>query len=133
MSKPTLVTLPFLMLLLDYWPLRRFRNGTGVRVLLEKVPFLALAAITSVITYWTQRTTGAMEEGSQLTFGERLSNALISYVRYLGKTFWPVDLAVFYPHPGRWPLLGVLLAGGCIATVSILTFVNRHRAPYLLM
>jgi len=133
MSKAMVVTLPFLMLLVDYWPLRRFRRDTGLRLVLEKAPFFALAAITSAVTYWIQRATGAMEVGAQLTFGERLSNALVSYCRYLGKIFWPVDLGVFYPHPGHWPIATVLIAGGCLGVLSVLTFVYRYRAPYLWM
>ena len=66
-------------------------------------------------------------------FGARGGNALISYCRYLGKLFWPTDLAVFYPHPGHWPVGKVLLAGGLILGISVLFIVQRRRYPFLLM
>jgi hypothetical protein len=65
--------------------------------------------------------------------GVRIGNVLISYCRYLGKLFWPTDLAVFYPHPGHWPLDRVLLAGGLIVGLSVLLFAQRRRYPFLLM
>jgi len=68
-----------------------------------------------------------------LPLGARGGNALISYCRYLGKLFWPIDLAVFYPHPGNWPLEKVLLAGGLILGLSVLVWAQRHRSPYLLV
>ena len=68
-----------------------------------------------------------------LPLGARVGNALISYCRYLGKMFWPTDLAVFYPHPGYWPLEEVLLAGGFLCGISVLLFVKRRRYPFLLM
>jgi hypothetical protein len=63
----------------------------------------------------------------------RAGNALISYCRYLGKLFWPADLAVFYPHPGYWPLGKVLLAGGLLLGISVLVWMGRRRHPYLLV
>src|SRR5438105_3326160 len=109
MSKPILVTLPFLLLLLDYWPLERFGfPGPGWksfgRLLLEKVPFFILAATASVVTFVVQRHGGAVS--TSLPFSERVANALISYMRYLTKTVWPVDLSVLYPHPGTLAKLG---------------------------
>ena len=111
MSKPMLVTWPCVMLLLDYWPLRRLelsslnsQLATILRLVMEKIPFFALAALMSVVTFVVQKREGALEENEILPLGARVGNALISYGRYLGKTFWPTDLAVFYPHPGigRW-------------------------------
>ena len=74
-----------------------------------------------------------MTAAESLPLGARVGNALISYGRYLGKLFWPADLAVFYPHPGHWPLGKVLLAGGLILGISVLVWVQRRRYPYLLM
>jgi Tfp pilus assembly protein PilF len=151
MSKPMLVTWPFVMLLLDYWPLKRnaergMRNaelgagGTGqgrtlpwMKLVWEKAPFFALAAAASVVTFLVQKRGGALGPGEAVPLGARGGNALISYCRYLGKLFWPTDLAVFYPHPGQWPLGKVLLAGGLILGVSVLLFAQRRRSPFLPM
>ncbi len=140
MSKPMLVTWPFVLLLLDYWPLRRFelstRNSqlsTLRRLVLEKIPFLALAAATSVVTLVMQKHAGALASSESLPLGARSGNALIAYCRYLGKLFCPTELAVFYPHPGQWPLAQVLLAGGLIVGISVLFWVRRRRYPFLLV
>ena len=93
----------------------------------EKLPFFALAAVSSVVTFVAQKHGGAMTTVENLPLGARSANALISYCRYLGKLFWPTDLAVFYPHPGHWPLGKVLLAGGLILGISVLLFVQRRR------
>jgi protein O-mannosyl-transferase len=152
MSKPTLmVTLPCVMLLLDYWPLRRHaeygrRNaepGAGgtvqgrtlprMKLVWEKAPFFVLAAVASVMTFIAQKQGGNLASNAGLPLGARLGNALISYCRYLGKLFWPTDLAVFYPQPRHWPLGQMLLAGGLLLGLSVLFFMQRRRYPYLLM
>jgi len=138
MSKPMLVTLPFLLLLLDFWPLNRMRNAESgirnfIRLLPEKVPFFALAVVMSVVTYVVQQRTGMMYSLEHVPPGARVENAFISYCRYLGKLFWPGDLAVFYPYPNHWPIHQALLAGGLLAGVSAFVFVQRTRRPYLLM
>ena len=99
----------------------------------EKLPFFVLAAVMSVVTFVVQKHGGALAAGESLPLGARVGNALISYCRYLGKMFWPTDLAVFYPHPGHWPLGKVLLAGGLILGISVLVWMQRRRYPYLLM
>ncbi len=111
MSKPMLVTLPFVLLLLDYWPLERFeahRSNTGRQVLqlvLEKIPLIALSAVSSIVTFLAQR--GAIGWTEQLPVSERINNALVTYVIYIRQMFWPARLAVFYPHPeNRLPILG---------------------------
>src|ERR1035441_1645816 len=103
-----------------------------VSLLLEKIPFFVLAALGSVVTFVAQQRTGALARGASLSLGARSGNALMSYCLYLGKLFWPTDLAIFYPHPGQWPLAKVLLAGGLVLGISVLLFVRR-RAPFLLM
>jgi tetratricopeptide (TPR) repeat protein len=132
MSKPMLVTWPFVMLLLDFWPLRRLELSTLLRLVREKIPLFGLVALGSVATFVVQQQTGALAVG-YLPLGERVGNALISYGRYLGKLFWPTDLAVVYPHPGHSPLAEVLLAGGVILGISVLFWVGRRRFPFLLM
>ena len=145
MSKPMLVTWPFVMLLLDYWPLKRFAGGQlkvagspapnlqpstfNFQLLTEKIPFFVLAAAASMVTYLVQKQEGAVMSVDHFPPGARLGNALIAYGRYLGKTFWPADLAVFYPHPGDWPLAEVLLAGVLLAGISALVLVKRRRHP----
>ena len=133
MSKPMLVTWPFVMLLLDYWPLGRFKPGRTPRLLTEKILFLALAAAESVVTFAVQKRGGSVMAAENLPLIARGGNALVSYCRYLGKLFWPTDLAVFYPHPGHWPVAKVLLAGGLLLGISVLLFVQRRRSPASLM
>ncbi len=140
MSKPMLVTWPFVMLLLDYWPLRRFelstlnsQLSTILRLAREKLPFFALAIAASVVTWVAQKQQGALTLNASLPLAARGGNAIISYCRYLGKMFWPMDLAVLYPHPGDWPLAKVLLAGGLLVGISVLLFAQRRRYPFLLM
>jgi tetratricopeptide (TPR) repeat protein len=137
MSKAMLVTMPCVLLLLDYWPLQRFKlQGPGFRVqslVLEKIPFFVMAAAVSVVTFVMQRQGGTVKTVENLPLGARVGNALVSFCRYLGKLFWPTDLAVFYPHPGYWPLAEVLLAGVLLAGISALLFMQRRQYPFLLM
>jgi Flp pilus assembly protein TadD len=138
MSKPMLVTWPFVLLLLDYWPLKRisdfgFRISNLKPLLVEKIPFFTLAAAASVVTFVVQEHGGALEAGEKIPLGARVGNAMISYCRYMGKMFWPTDLAVFYPHPGHWPLAKVLLATVFLCGLSVLLFLKRGRYPFLLM
>ena len=122
MCKPMLVTLPFVLLLLDYWPLQRFDASTVQHTVVEKVPFFLLSALSSGVTFAAQKSGGAVRSLASFPVSERMENALVSYARYLGKTFWPVDLAVFYPHPGHWPAEqvvsgAILVAGLCLGVV----------------
>jgi tetratricopeptide (TPR) repeat protein len=101
MSKPMLVTLPFVLLLLDYWPLNRikhFDRQVIYRLVLEKIPFIILAAVFSVMAFFVQQSGRAVIEFTDLGLKYRIYNAFISYVTYIGKMFWPSHLAAFYPH-----------------------------------
>jgi tetratricopeptide (TPR) repeat protein len=133
MSKPMLVTWPFVLLLLDYWPLGRFKPGCAGRLVLEKIPFFVLAAAVSVVTFRVQRQGAAVETIQNLPLAARGENALIAGCRYLGKTFWPTELAVLYPHPGHWPLGDVFLAAIFLAGLSGLLVGLCRQHPYLLM
>ena len=133
MSKAMLVTWPFVMLLLDYWPLERFKRSSSWRLVREKLPFFALAAAASVLTFAVQQHSGSVVEVEYLPLSARGANALISYCRYLGKLFWPADLAVFYPHPAGWPLPQVLLATGFLVGISAWVLAQRRRYPFLLV
>src|SRR5215831_5593973 len=105
MCKPTVVTLPFVLLLLDYWPLRRFGEENGPelslgrvgQLVVEKIPFLVLSAGSCVATLLAQES--AVMTIRQLSLGERVGNGIVSYVTYLSQMFWPTGLAVFYPYP----------------------------------
>ena len=138
MSKPLLVTFPISLLLLDYWPLGRIAasNGPGWRawwpLVREKIPLFALVAVSGAITYHVQHIGGAVTAFDSLSMPIRVANGLLSYVRYLGKTFWPSDLAVIYPHLGsKFPLTQGLLAGIALAVVSVVVFNIGKRRPYL--
>ncbi len=133
MSKAMLVTLPCVFLLLDYWPLERFKQNRAWPLVKEKIPFFVLAAVASVVTFVVQNQAGSVITVEGIPLGARVGNALISYCRYLGKFFWPTNLAVYYPHPGYWPLEKVLLAGAFLCGISLLLFVKRRRYPCLLM
>jgi len=131
LCKPMLVTLPFALWLLDYWPLRRWPQTPIKRLVLEKIPFLALAAANSAVTYMVQVRGGAVTPMDTLSFSARLGNALVSYARYVGMSLWPVDLCAIYPHPGHWPAGTVAAAGMALAVVSSLTLWRRQTLPYL--
>jgi len=133
MSKPMVVTLPFVLLLLDYWPLKRFQFGQsgGGRLVLEKLPLLALSAASSVVTYFVQHSGGAVTPLSVHPFTVRIANALVSYIAYMGKMIWPFHLAVLYPYSRTFSCWQV--AGACLllVTVSLLVILAVKRRPYL--
>ena len=137
MSKPMLVTLPFVLLLLDYWPLERFKSkrsnagGQSLQLVLEKTPLIAFSAVSSIVTFLAQR--GAIGWTEQLPVSARISNALVSYVIYIRQMFWPVGLAVFYPHPeNRLPVLEISLAFIVLVGITVAAFVFRKKAPYFI-
>ena len=135
MSKPMLVTLPCLLLLLDIWPLRRVAvfekaaSGAWRGALLEKVPFFALVAASAAVTYQVQKAGGSVT--AELGLGDRLANAVVSVVRYLGKFLVPADLAVLYPHPGSWPARQVGAALVVIAAISAAALWQLRRRPWI--
>jgi len=132
MSKPMLVTLPFVLLLLDYWPLRRWEFASTrqrLRIVVEKLPFLALSLASCIVTFIVQRQGGAVS--TVLSLGARLANAFVSCARYLAKTFWPEKLSVLYPHPGHWPGWQVAGAVALVLAVSVAVVALGRRRPYL--
>ena len=130
MSKPMLVTLPFVLLLLDYWPLDRIKDQFWKRVL-EKTPLVAMSAVSSIITFLVQK--GVVGRTEELPILERINNAIVSYVLYIWQMLWPVNLAVFYPHPENrlsfWGIASCLLLLICITAIAI---GLREERPYLL-
>jgi tetratricopeptide (TPR) repeat protein len=135
MSKPMAVTLPFVLLLLDYWPLRRIEtlHGSYRRLILEKLPMIALSAASSMITYLAQMKGGSVTKLGELSFGVRLENALFSYVQYLEKLFYPHDLAVIYPHPGASiPAWAYWSSGTFLMIFSMVVVYLSRKKPFLL-
>jgi tetratricopeptide (TPR) repeat protein len=137
MSKPMLVTLPFIFLLLDYWPLQRAPGGgPGLarwsRLVWEKGPFLALAAASCVVTFIAQQHGEAVAPLASYPLRFRLENAVVAYADYLLKSVWPVHLAVIYPLSENLPLVSVLTATLTLILISWLAWRRRRPEPYLL-
>jgi len=139
MSKPMLVTLPFTLLLFDIWPLGRWRpldRAAGLplgRLALEKLPLLALSAVSCAATLWAQRSAGAMEFGDTIDLVTRGANAVRSVGIYLVQTLWPAHLAVWYPYPQTIPWVQVALAAAVIVALSAACAATFERAPWLLV
>jgi Tfp pilus assembly protein PilF len=140
MSKPMLVTLPFVLLLLDYWPLGRFplstqnsKLRTSAPVILEKAPFFALSAASCVVTFLTQEKGGAMTSFAMLPLEARLANAVVAYGQYLVKLFWPFNLSPIYPHPDSWDAWLVTGAASALVLPTTAVWLGRRRFPYALM
>jgi tetratricopeptide (TPR) repeat protein len=177
MAKPMLVTLPFVLLLLDYWPLQRFELKTSAQkilteinqpasantrkgkssgkrtvqarvkeeepadhkyqraliypLLLEKIPFFALTAFSCIVTYVAQKNGGSVVSLEVIEPVVRIANASVSYIIYIGKTFWPNNLAVYYPYPGLWPLWQVFGAALLLIAVTFVAIWQAERLPYL--
>jgi len=132
MSKPMLVTLPFVLLLLDYWPLRRLQRATFPKLILEKLPLLVLVAASCALTIWAQRQVGAIKTGAELATPWRLANAAVSYVVYIVQMVFPHRLAAYYPHYGtQLPLLEVVGAVLLLALVTVAVIFWGRRFTYL--
>jgi tetratricopeptide (TPR) repeat protein len=135
MAKPMLVTLPFVLLLLDYWPLGRIRNSEfGLRAFAklfpEKIPFFALSAASCVVTFLAQHQGGAVATLQHVPISYRLENVPVAYVTYLFKLFWPARLAVFYPMPDKLSPLTVAAAVLVLLFISAAVWFGRKRGPY---
>jgi len=158
MAKPMLVTWPFVMLLLDYWPLGRFSVSTALgrradaklateigaprqseaatakKLIIEKIPLFVLVAASAVITSIAQSHAGAVRTFTEVSIALRLSNALVSYAKYVAHAFWPNDLAVFYPFPAAgipaWQIIGAALL---LIAITAFCFFQRKARPYLIV
>ena len=131
MAKPMIVTLPFVLLLLDVWPLRRTPPWRPrVR---EKIPLFALSAVAAVVTYSVQAASGAVRAVASLPLGLRAENALISYGWYLANTVWPSRLAVFYPFPSQVPGWQMIVSAAVLAGVTVMALWSRGKRPHLLV
>jgi protein O-mannosyl-transferase len=146
MSKPMLVTLPFVLLLLDYWPLQRFRPApstlrTSARkfqlssfilhpLFLEKLPFLALSALSCGVTLLAQTKGEAVASFEMLPFGRRMAHAIAAYLDYLQQTFWPSHLAVFYPLPAEMSAARTIGAAALLAAITAAALFLARRRPW---
>jgi Flp pilus assembly protein TadD len=143
MAKPMLVTLPFVLLLLDYWPLKRINSEPVAskaellssigKLALEKLPFFVLSAIASIVVFFTQQSAGALIETDVVSLRIRLANAFISYLTYLWKMVWPSRLAVYYPHPGNsLSMWQAAIAAVVLLIISFWVVCSAKKRGYLL-
>jgi len=138
LCKPMIVTLPLVLFALDLWPLERWSGRGGARprrLVLEKVPLAALAVLSGVVTLFAQHQGEAIQPLSRIPFSARVENALMSAVGYLRQTFWPLDLAVFYPHPASGPraaslFTAALISGAVLALICAAAGFAWRRRPY---
>jgi tetratricopeptide (TPR) repeat protein len=130
LSKPMVITLPVLLLVIDRWPLKRTESWR--RLIVEKAPLLLLSGLSATVTLWAQRAGGSVAALNALPFGLRNQNAGFSYVAYIAKTFWPVDLAVFYPFPlhgvAPWKLT---LTSLVLPALGWLAWRTRRTHPWI--
>jgi hypothetical protein len=146
MAKPMLVSLPCILLLLDIWPLRRwklwhiddhtartFEPKPTNRILLEKVPLVVLSAIFSVVAFVSQRASESITGGEELPLPSRVANAVVGYVLYLEKLIAPAKLAVFYPHPVHWRLTVVATSALLLLVVTCVAILHRRHYPWVLV
>jgi tetratricopeptide (TPR) repeat protein len=135
LSKPMLVTLPFVLLLLDYWPLGRLDldrwRTQAPPLIFEKIPLFALSAASCTVTFLVQQGAAAVRPLEILPLEARLANALVSYVAYIGKMLWPENLAVYYPYDRALPLWQTAGAGLLLLAISLAVFYCGKKRPYL--
>jgi len=134
LAKPMAVTLPFVLLLLDFWPLERFRSNRIQYLVKEKIPMFALVAGASIAVWFTQQADQAMTFGVRVPYAYRFLNAFESYVFYVADSVWPSGLGAFYPHPMATLAVGpALLAGLALVAVTVLAVRFTSTRPYLLV
>ena len=139
LAKPMLVTLPFVLLLLDYWPLRRLQlplfrrehRRTTARLFIEKAPLMALSALSILISSVSVRDAGNMISTESVPYTLRIANALVSYVTYIGKLIWPLNLAPYYPYPDSLSLLKIMSSALILILMSIIAWRSLKHHPYL--
>ena len=136
MSKPMVVTLPFVMLLLDIWPLRRvntdnFSINHLLKLVIEKIPFFVAIIGSAILTYIIQKQSGAMNTSLVVDIVSRFENAFVSYIRYLWMAFYPGTLTIFYPHPSEWDLWKVIASCCSLLVISAIAIYKIRTAPWL--
>src|SRR5262249_40205999 len=139
LSKPMVVTLPFVLLLLDIWPLQRFQIfehsslcSNLARLLREKITFFILAFAASIVTYAVQKNGGAVTSVADFSIARRIANSLLAYAEYLSKTFWPVNLSAVYPMPLQLRVAQILLAASLLAGLTIFFAYAARQKPFVL-
>lgn len=138
MSKPMLVTVPFVLLLLDFWPLRRWdiisfgpgHGKTGAHPIREEIPLFLLAAISSIVTLIAQKSGGAVVDYEESSIGMNIMNAAVSYLKYIYLTFVPTGLSVFYPFPKHIPVWKFVLSASVVAAISFVSLKKREEFPF---
>ncbi len=146
MSKPMLVTLPFVLLLLDYWPLQRLHlstlnsqpsttqpPSTLLHLALEKLPFFALTVISCMVTFLAQSEGGAVRPLALFSLTQRVANAIVACATYVQKTLWPAGLAVFYPLPDNISVAAAFVAGALLLGITAWVVWSARRRPHLAM
>ncbi len=146
MAKPMLITLPFVLLLLDYWPLRRMQfnppaddrhslqqRSPGLLLFWEKIPLFILALASSVVTFLAQKSGGALGSVEIYPLTTRVANAIVAYVKYIGKMIWPANLAVFYPHSGSLPAWQVIGAGVLLGFITFVAIRSFRQHPWFVV
>ena len=146
MAKPMLVTLPFVLLLLDYWPLRRMQfnppaddrhslqqRSPGLLLFWEKIPLFILALASSVVSFLAQKSGGALGSMEIYPLTTRVANAIVAYVKYIGKMIWPANLAVFYPHSGSLPAWQVIGAGVLLGFITFVAIRSFRQHPWFVV
>ena len=147
LAKPMLVTLPLVMIFMDYWPFSRFQSeeipdGAGglnracetlLTLLKEKIPFFLLSLLSALVTIYAQKSGGTISSLEAVPLTSRIGNALLAYAAYIGKTIWPQDLAFLYPFPLSIPLWQVFASGATLILMTIATIHFRRKKPYLLV
>jgi len=133
MSKPMLVTVPILLILLDYWPLGRFGKANRLRLFLEKLPFLSFSLMVSAITIFFQTKTGALVSFDSISIINRIENAVSSYIAYLVKLFLPINLAVVYPYEQYFSFWEIFIKFVIFVIITTLFFRLHKKHPYLIV
>ena len=141
MAKPMLVTLPFVLLLLDYWPLKRLESVKNeneshipyIHLIVEKIPFLILALLSVVVSISSLNNHNTFMTQDAVPMELRIGNALVSYIVYIGKLLWPFELSVFYPFPGDIPIWQSISAFSLLAVISLYFTKKRKEKPYLII
>jgi protein O-mannosyl-transferase len=133
MAKPMLVTVPIILLLLDYWPLKRFSRSTAARLLIEKLPLVALSIASAVATLIVQNEGIGLVRLEVLPLWWRITNALVACLVYIWQMIWPANLALAYHHPGKLPLWQVAGAAALLIAITLGAFALRKRSPYLMV
>lgn len=132
MAKPMLVTLPVALLILDFWPLKRWNTASIRDLLFEKAPLAAMAGVVAVATIITQQTAGAMATLGEMPLDRRLANVIRSYALYLWKTLWPSDLAILYPFPSSFPAVEIAVSAVVLGGISYWVWTKKNTSPWWL-